>query len=116
MCKYLLHTDGSLHTLCTPSCVRSSPDYCFSHYVNDQVCLCNFHTLLDGMYKIKGFSHYFSDCRYLVPADLTVGQFVYVVRKRIKLSADKAIFVFVKNILPPTGELQIFFSHLKLKI
>lgn len=41
--------------------------------------------------------------RYLVPADLTVGQFVYVVRKRIKLSAEKAIFIFVKNILPPTG-------------
>ncbi|XWS12843.1 hypothetical protein CRYUN_Cryun37aG0125300 [Craigia yunnanensis] len=32
--------------------------------------------------------------KYLVPADLTVGQFVYVVRKRIKLSAEKAIFVF----------------------
>jgi GABA(A) receptor-associated protein len=42
--------------------------------------------------------------RYLVPADLTVGQFVYVVRKRIKLGAEKAIFVFVKNTLPPTGK------------
>ena len=44
------------------------------------------------------------ECRYLVPADLTVGQFVYVVRKRINLSPEKAIFIFVKNILPPTGE------------
>ncbi|KAF9672075.1 hypothetical protein SADUNF_Sadunf11G0003100 [Salix dunnii] len=44
-------------------------------------------------------------CRYLVPADLTVGQFVYVVRKRIKLSPEKAIFVFVKNTLPPTAAL-----------
>ncbi|THG14695.1 hypothetical protein TEA_025207 [Camellia sinensis var. sinensis] len=41
--------------------------------------------------------------KYLVPADLTVGQFVYVIRKRIKLSAEKAIFIFVDNILPPTG-------------
>ncbi|KAJ8512925.1 hypothetical protein OPV22_003359 [Ensete ventricosum] len=41
--------------------------------------------------------------KYLVPADLTVGQFVYVVRKRIKLSAEKAIFIFVKNSLPPTA-------------
>ena len=41
--------------------------------------------------------------RYLVPADLTVGQFVYVIRKRIKLSAEKAIFIFVDNVLPPTG-------------
>nr|GEV73510.1 autophagy-related protein 8f-like [Tanacetum cinerariifolium] len=37
------------------------------------------------------------------PADLTVGQFVYVIRKRIKLSADKAIFIYVEKVLPPTG-------------
>ena len=41
--------------------------------------------------------------KYLVPSDLTVGQFVYVIRKRIKLSPEKAIFVFVNNILPPTA-------------
>jgi len=41
--------------------------------------------------------------KYLVPADLTVGQFVYVIRKRIKLSSEKAIFIFVKNVLPPTA-------------
>ncbi|OAY81817.1 Autophagy-related protein 8C [Ananas comosus] len=45
----------------------------------------------------------FMPLKYLVPADLTVGQFVYVVRKRIKLSAEKAIFIFVKNTLPPTA-------------
>ncbi len=38
-----------------------------------------------------------------MPADLTVGQFVYVIRKRIKVSPEKAIFMFVKNTLPPTG-------------
>lgn len=43
--------------------------------------------------------------RYLVPADLTVGQFVYVVRKRTKLSPEEAIFILLKNILPPTGEI-----------
>ncbi|KAG2637276.1 autophagy-related protein 8A-like [Panicum virgatum] len=43
--------------------------------------------------------------KYLVPADLTVGQFIYVVRKRIKLSPEKAIFVFVKDTLPPTASL-----------
>ncbi|KAL9262025.1 Autophagy-related protein [Drosera capensis] len=43
--------------------------------------------------------------KYLVPSDLTIGQFVYVVRKRIKLSPEKAIFIFVKNILPPTAAL-----------
>jgi GABA(A) receptor-associated protein len=43
--------------------------------------------------------------RYLVPSDLTVGQFVYVIRKRISLPPEKAIFVFVKNSLPPTAAL-----------
>lgn len=32
---------------------------------------------------------------------------MYVVRKRIKLSPEKAIFIFVKNILPPTGEIEV---------
>lgn len=33
-----------------------------------------------------------------------MGQFVYVIRKRIKLSAEKAIFIFVDNVLPPAGK------------
>lgn len=43
--------------------------------------------------------------KYLVPADLTVGQFVYVIRKRISLPPEKAIFIFVNNSLPPTASL-----------
>jgi len=43
--------------------------------------------------------------KYLVPADLTMGQFVYVIRKRIKLAADQAIFIFVNNTLPPASAL-----------
>lgn len=51
--------------------------------------------------------------KYLVPADLTVGQFVYVIRKRIKLKPEKAIFVFVKETLPATSALmsQIYKDH-----
>lgn len=41
----------------------------------------------------------------MVPVDLTVGQFVYVIRKRIKLPSEKAIFIFVNDILPPTAAL-----------
>ena len=40
--------------------------------------------------------------RYLIPADLTVGQFIFVIRSRINLSPDKAIFLYVNNTLPPT--------------
>lgn len=40
-----------------------------------------------------------------VSKDLTVGQFVYVIRKRIKLAPEKAIFIFVDEVLPPTAAL-----------
>ena len=41
--------------------------------------------------------------KFLVPSDLTVGQFVYVIRKRIKLAPEQAIFLFVSaGTLPPT--------------
>ena len=43
--------------------------------------------------------------KFLVPNDLTVGQFVYVIRKRIKLTPEKAMFMFVNNTLPPTASL-----------
>ncbi|RXH82856.1 hypothetical protein DVH24_003354 [Malus domestica] len=62
------------------------------------VSVCISYALLDWLLVMVNDGN-----RYLVPADLTVGQFVYVVRKRIKLSAEKAIFIFVKNILPPTA-------------
>jgi len=41
--------------------------------------------------------------KFLVPNDITVGQFVYIIRKRIELTPEKAIFVFINNILPPTA-------------
>ena len=43
--------------------------------------------------------------KYLIPMDLTVGQFVYVIRKRISIPAEKAIFLFVNDSLPPTAAL-----------
>ncbi len=42
--------------------------------------------------------------KYLVPSDLTVGQFHYVIRKRIKLAPEKALFLFCSNSIPPNGE------------
>ena len=46
--------------------------------------------------------------KYLVPNDLTVGQFIHVIRKRINASAEQGIFIFVKEkILPQTSSLMI---------
>ncbi|CAM9711497.1 unnamed protein product [Ectocarpus sp. 12 AP-2014] len=43
--------------------------------------------------------------KYLVPADLSTGQFIYVIRKRIKLDPEKAIFIFVNDTIPQTSAL-----------
>jgi len=37
--------------------------------------------------------------KFLVPNDMTLGQFMYVIRKRIKLDSTEALFFFVNNIL-----------------
>ena len=42
--------------------------------------------------------------KYLVPCDLRVGQFVHVIRERLKLNAAKAIFLFINNsMIPPSS-------------
>lgn len=43
--------------------------------------------------------------KFLVPGSLSFGQFVYVIRKRIQLPPDQAIFLFVNNTLPPASAL-----------
>jgi GABA(A) receptor-associated protein len=43
--------------------------------------------------------------KFLVPADLTIGQFIFVVRKRLSLPPEKALFLFCENSLPTTGTL-----------
>ena len=44
--------------------------------------------------------------KYLVPKDITVGQLCYIIRRRLTLSAEKALFLFINgNIIPSTSEL-----------
>lgn len=43
--------------------------------------------------------------KYLVPKDLTVGQFAFIIRKNIKLNPEQAIFLFINNTLPPSSQL-----------
>ena len=38
--------------------------------------------------------------KFLVPCGLTVGQFVYVIRRRMKLPPEKGIFIFVNSQIP----------------
>lgn len=41
--------------------------------------------------------------KYLVPRDLTMGQFIYVIRKRIKLRPEEGLFLFVDNTMVNTS-------------
>ena len=43
--------------------------------------------------------------KYLVPRELSLGQFIYVIRRRLKLDAVKAIFLFINNTIPPSMEI-----------
>ena len=44
--------------------------------------------------------------KYLVPEDLSIANFMYVIRKRIKISPDKSIYLFIDNhIMPATAQL-----------
>jgi GABA(A) receptor-associated protein len=52
--------------------------------------------------------------KYLVPRDLTVGQFIHVLKRRIELGSEKALFIFVDGgILPPTSSIisEIYDKH-----
>jgi len=43
--------------------------------------------------------------KYLVPNDLTVGQFQYIIRQKLKVDSTKSIFMFVNNTIPTSSEL-----------
>ena len=44
-------------------------------------------------------------CKYLVPKDMNLGQFVYIIRKRIKLDSNQALFVTVNGVLGGSSSL-----------
>lgn len=43
--------------------------------------------------------------KYLVPGELTMAQFLCLIRKRIKLSNDQSLFIYINGTLPATSAL-----------
>lgn len=43
--------------------------------------------------------------KFLLHHDLTVGQFIYVIKKRMNLNSEEAIFLFVSNTIPSSSTL-----------
>jgi GABA(A) receptor-associated protein len=52
-------------------------------------------------------------CKFLAPEHMNVGQFIYVIRKNLSLPPEKALFLFVGDILPTTATLmsELHFYH-----
>ncbi len=42
--------------------------------------------------------------KFLIPNEMTVGQFIYVIRKRIALTDQEALYLFVDKTLPMTSQ------------
>ena len=56
--------------------------------------------------------------KYLVPQNITLGQFMYVIRKRIMLPASSALFLFVGDdsvVLPVSLEMEEIYHRFKNK-
>lgn len=41
--------------------------------------------------------------KFLLPKDISVAQFIWIIRKRIKLESSKSIFIFVGKLLPQSS-------------
>lgn len=53
----------------------------------------------------SNFTHAIDKKKYLVPFDFTVGQFMYVIRKRLKLSSEYGLYFFIDGYIPASNKL-----------
>ena len=53
--------------------------------------------------------------KYLVPNNLSIGQFIYVIRNRIKLPKEKALFFYSKNNYLLSGDATMIETYNKYK-
>lgn len=51
--------------------------------------------------------------KFLIPKNLTISQFIYIIRKRIRLPPSEALFLFVNNSAPSSNEFmgEIYTRH-----
>ena len=42
--------------------------------------------------------------KYLVPLNITVGQFIYIIRQRLHLRPEEALFLFVNGVIPSSNK------------
>jgi GABA(A) receptor-associated protein len=51
--------------------------------------------------------------KFLIPIDLTVGQFIWVIRTRLKLNPSIGLYMFTNGVIPPVGNMvgQVYTLH-----
>jgi GABA(A) receptor-associated protein len=51
--------------------------------------------------------------KFLVPDNITIGQFMVIIRKRLKLESNIALFIFINNTIPCSSDsiLQIYENY-----
>ena len=51
--------------------------------------------------------------KFLVPDNITLGQFMVIIRKRLKLESNIALFILINNTIPCSSDsiLQIYENH-----
>jgi GABA(A) receptor-associated protein len=51
--------------------------------------------------------------KFLAPSNLSLGQFIWVIRKQLTLPPEKALFVFIDNTLPTSSALlsELYTNH-----
>ena len=52
--------------------------------------------------------------KFLVPNDISVAQFMWIIRKRVQLPSEKALFLFVGKVLPQSR--LVMFLHCQIYI
>jgi GABA(A) receptor-associated protein len=52
--------------------------------------------------------------KYLANSHMTMGQFVYIIRKHMELNANQAIFIMIqKNLVPSTKDIGVIYEEHK---
>ena len=59
--------------------------------------------ICESIIKIKQHIPPSDKIKYLVPGTLTIGQFMFIIRKKINLSPNQALFLFVNGNIPSTS-------------
>jgi GABA(A) receptor-associated protein len=68
-------------------------------------------TLLHDDFRFRGENHL--KCKYLLNPNMTIGEFIYIIRTKIKLSPEKGLYFFINGVIPAMNEMMctIYRSH-----